>query len=53
MIDLQTTSRDEQIPLIDSHYRDELTIRIAKLRLLHKQMGNKPEPWRWVKSLSE
>jgi len=53
MIDLQTTSQDEQFLSIDDRYLDELSERIAKLRMLHETMENKSEPWRWVKSLSE
>ena len=53
MIELQTPSNDEQFLLIDDLYLDELSERIAKLRMLHEQMENKSEPWRWVKSLSE
>ena len=53
MIELQTPSQDEQFLSIDDIYLDELSDRIAKLRMLHEQMDNKPEPWRWVKSLSE
>ena len=52
-MDLQTTSQDEQFLSVDDLYLDELADRIAKLRMLHEQMENKPEPWRWVKSLSE
>jgi len=53
MIDVQTTSQDEQFLSIDNLYLDELADRIAKLRMLHEQMESKPEPWRWAKSLSE
>lgn len=53
MIELQTNSQDEQFLSIDDLYLDELANRIAKLRMLHEQMENKSEPWRWVKSVSE
>ncbi len=53
MMDLQTASQDEQFLSVDDLYLDELADRIAKLRMLHEKMENKPEPWRWVKSLSE
>lgn len=53
MIELQTTSQDEQFLSIDDLYLGELADRIAKLRMLHEQMENKPEPWTWVKAISE
>ncbi len=51
--ELQTYSQDEQFQLIDDLYLDELSDRIAKLRMLHEKMENTPEPLRWVRALAE
>jgi len=53
MIEQQEHHIDEQFQSCDDAYLAELTNRISKLRMLHETMESKPEPWGWLKTLSE
>jgi len=53
MVELQQFSEEQQLSAMDNVYLEEMTDRILRLRMLHLEMDDAPDPWQWVKALAE